>query len=206
MARSAVTATSEQLRRPFDAGATSVGRAGSRACGNAVEVRLTLAGEGDKISELRVVTRGHQLPGDPSALETLFVGMNIAQALAVTHREIAIRLGGLPESQMYCSVLLHEALRSAVAAARGQAQSERVRPPCVTCRCFSVAEDLIRRAVRVNALTSVEQVACYTRAGSGCGLCADGISSILSSVRRERYQGSNPTYAGPPNISPANDE
>lgn len=161
----------------------------------------------DTIAELSVVTRGHQLPGDPSALETFFVGMRVAQALEVTHREIAIRLGGLAESQMYCSVLLHEAMRAAVAAARRRTNvSDRVRPDCVTCRCFSVAEDLIRRAIRGNGLTSVEQVACYTRAGAGCGLCADGITSILSSMRREPNEGASASYVGAPTVSPANDE
>jgi NifU-like protein len=146
------------------------------------------------ITELSIATRGHQLPGDPDALTTLFVGLSAEQALEVTHREIAIRLGGLPESKMYCSVLLHEALRAAVAdAGLRSSLNEPHRRPCVTCRCFTVAEDLIRRAVRVNGLTSLEQVACYTRAGSGCGLCAEGIASILSALQCEAEPSHGPS-------------
>lgn len=163
-----------------------VGTAGSRACGNAIEVRLLLEEHSEVISEVSVVTRGHELPGDPTGLEALFVGLTSQQALEVTHREIAVRLGGLPESKMYCSVLLHEALRSAVAhACQREEPPERARRPCVTCRCFTVAEDLIRRAVRLNRLTSLEQVASYTRAGTGCGLCTDGIATILATAGGE---------------------
>jgi NifU-like protein len=200
-------ATSESARAAVDAQRLGIGRAGSRACGNAIEVRLLLEGPHDTISELGVVTRGQRLPGNPSELVTLFVGMSVAQALEVTHREIAIRLGGLPESQMYCSVLLHEALRAAVASTRqGPDASDRNHRPCVTCRCFSVAEDLIQRAVRLNGLTRLDEVACFTRAGSGCGLCVDAIAAILSSARRDPYHGHGATYLGPATATPANDE
>jgi NifU-like protein len=179
-------ATCEPTRAPLTARRSGVGKAGSRACGNAIEVRLTLEEHTEVISELSVETRGHQLPGDPTGLEALFVGLTVQQALEVSHREIAHRLGGLPESKMYCSVLLHEALRSAVGSAcQREDMGERPHRPCVTCRCFTVAEDLIRRAVRVNRLTSLEQVAGYTRAGSGCGLCTDGIATILASANGE---------------------
>jgi NifU-like protein len=172
----------EHAPAPLSAPRRGVGGAGSRACGHAIEVRVVLEEQREIISELSVVTRGNQLPGDPTGLQTLFVGLTTQQALEVTHREIAARLGGLPESKMYCSVLLHEALRSAVAhACQHEDPPERARRPCVTCRCFTVAEDLIRRAVSLNRLTSLEQVASYTRAGSGCGLCLDGIATILAS-------------------------
>lgn len=174
-------ATAESGRRPLEARRLAIGRAGSRACGNGIEVRLLLEPDGT-IAELGVSARGHQLPGDPSALVAWFVGMSTTQALAVTHREISERLGGLPESKMYCSVLLHEALRAAVSQDDQHDAGER---SGVTCRCFTVAEDLIRRAVRGNGLTSLEQVAGYTCAGAGCGLCAEGIASILSSVSHE---------------------
>jgi NifU-like protein len=179
-------ATSEPSRGRAAAQREGVGRAGSRGCGNAIAVRIALSPESDTLAELRVITQGHQLPGDPLALVTFFVGMSTAQALAVTHREIAIRLGGLPESKMYCSVLLHEALCLAIADATAEPRAkQRSCQACVTCRCFTVGEDLIRRAVRLNGLTSLEQVAGYTRAGAGCGLCADGIASILSSLTPE---------------------
>lgn len=201
-------ATSEPAARvpqPLRAG---LGRAGSRACGSSIEVRLLLEGADDAIAELSVVTRGHSLPGDAAALVTLFVGMSASQALEVTHQEIAVRLGGLPESKMYCCVLLHEALCSALADAR-RLPSAQARRPCVTCRCFTVAEDLIRRTVERNGLTSLEQVARYTRAGAGCGLCADGISSILSSVIGDTESGRGrcaTTCVAATAAAPANDE
>jgi len=84
---------------------------------------------------------------------------------------------------MYCSVLVHEALRAAVADVCAEQTAEgRTCQAGVACRCFAVAEDLIRRTIRANGLTSVEQVTCYTKAGAGCGLCAGDLASILSAA------------------------
>jgi NifU-like protein len=158
-----------------------LGRAGSRASGGAIEVRVVLEGAANVITELVVNAGGHDLPGDSSALPALFVGKDAPKALAVTHREIAHKLGGLPESKMYCSVLVHEALRAAVAGVCAEQTAEGQGCQAgVACRCFTVAEDMIQRTIRANGLTSVEQVTCYTRAGAGCGLCAANLASILS--------------------------
>jgi NifU-like protein involved in Fe-S cluster formation len=44
----------------------------------------------------------------------MVIGMDIAQARAVTREEIAEALGGLPASKMHCSVLAADAIRAAL--------------------------------------------------------------------------------------------
>jgi len=52
----------------------------------------------------------------------------------------------------------------------------------IICRCYVVAEDVIRKAIADHQLKQVEEVTAVTRAGGGCSSCWDDIQGILSSV------------------------
>jgi NifU-like protein len=52
----------------------------------------------------------------------------------------------------------------------------------IICRCYVVAEDVIRKAIAEHQLRQVEEVTAVTRAGGGCSSCWDDIQSILSEV------------------------
>ena len=50
------------------------------------------------------------------------------------------------------------------------------------CRCYVVAEDVIRKAIADHQLRQVEEVTAVTHAGGGCSSCWDDIQAILSDV------------------------
>jgi len=50
------------------------------------------------------------------------------------------------------------------------------------CRCYVVAEDVIRKAISEHQLRQVEEVTAVTRAGGGCSSCWDDIQAILHEV------------------------
>src|SRR5687767_7378100 len=50
------------------------------------------------------------------------------------------------------------------------------------CRCYVVAEDVIRKAIADHRLKQVEEVTAVTRAGGGCSSCWDDIQAILNGV------------------------
>jgi|SRR5436190_511170 len=52
----------------------------------------------------------------------------------------------------------------------------------IVCRCYVVAEDVIRKAIADRQLRQVEEVTALTRAGGGCSSCWDDIQSILNDV------------------------
>jgi NifU-like protein len=149
---------------------------------------LVLHGEDDVITDVAVEAVGSVRHLDAAGVRASFVGRTAEAALHLSHREVAALLGGLPESKMYCSVLLSEAVRAAIHDCRAE-PSSCSSEGAVACRCFAVAEGMIRRAVRLNGLTSLTEVTRYTHAASGCGLCADQVEAVLTDARAQTCDG-----------------
>ncbi len=161
--------------------ANAVGEVGSLACGDALKLFL-------KIENNRIIDASFQTFGCASAIASSSVltdmikGKTVEEALAVTNKDIAKALGGLPQQKMHCSVMGQEALEAAVRNWRGETPAERKVESRIVCKCFGVSEDLIRRAIRENDLTTVEEVTHFTKAGGGCGGCLDDVAAILADV------------------------
>jgi NifU-like protein len=169
-----------------------IGEVGSLACGDALKLTFKLGPDG-RIAEAKFKTFGcASAIASSSVLTEIIKGMTIEQAAKVTNREIADVLGGLPEQKMHCSVMGREALEAAIESYRTGGKVKHELKGHVVCTCFGVTEDEIRRVVQENALTSVEQVTNYCKAGGGCGGCKGEIEKIIEQVQGARA-----------NISPA---
>ena len=169
---------SPPARAPRNGARVGLGRAGNRACGAALRVELVVEGPNERISSLKVEPIGPALE-EAQAFSPLLLGRTATDVLQIPPRELAQMVGGLPEAKMYCSVLLYEALRAAVANARGETHDSDGE---VTCSCYAVSETVLRRAIHMNGLTSVQEVRCFTKAGGGCGCCLSRVAAVISSV------------------------
>ena len=84
---------------------------------------------------------------------------------------------------MHCSVMGREALEAAIAyyrAGKKKVESRQEDHGRLICSCFGVSEDLIRRVIRENKLTTVDEVTYYCKAGGGCATCVEDIEEILA--------------------------
>ena len=158
--------------------ADGVGNVGSIACGDALRLSIRVD-ENQVITDAKFKTFGcASAIASSSMLTEMLKGMRLEDAKKLTNDDIAKALGGLPKEKMHCSVMGREALEAAIADYTGailpMAQGE------VICECFGVTDLEIIRAVRENALKSVEEITTYTKAGGGCGKCEGLLRQILA--------------------------
>jgi NifU-like protein len=178
----------EHFRNPRNVGtipdADGVGEVGSLACGDALKLTFKLGPDG-RISDAKFQTFGcASAIASSSALTEMIKGKTLDEAARVSNQEIAEFLGGLPEQKMHCSVMGREALEAAIDNYRTGGTAKRILQGKVICTCFGVTEEEIRRVIRENGLSTVDQVTNYTKAGGGCGKCKIDIANILDEMRQ----------------------
>jgi NifU-like protein len=157
-----------------------MGEVGSLACGDMLRLTFTLD-ENKRIKDAKFKTFGcASAIASSSALTEMIKGKTIEEAEKITNREIADFLGGLPDEKMHCSVMGREALEAAIENYRGESNGKpHELEGRVVCKCFGVTEDVIKEAIRVNDLTTVEEVTNFTKAGGGCTLCHDELKKMI---------------------------
>ena len=167
--------------------ASVVGEVGSMSTGQALKLYLRL--NADEVIEAATF----QVFGSPgaiaasSALTEMLKGKHIDDAARITSKDISEHLGGLPEEKMHTCTMSMEALEAAYARYRGielEIEADEDEELNI-CRCFSVSEQKIERAIRDNNLASVEDITHFTKAGGGCTSCHPDLKQILQRVRAD---------------------
>lgn len=193
----------DHFLRPRNVGeitdADAVGEVGNITCGDALKLFLKLDDAKETIVDVKFQTFGcASAIASASALTELVKGKSVADVEGITNRNIADFLGELPEEKMHCSVMGMEALQAALSNLRGESDGKMTTGDHehggeydpdgldrIVCYCFGVSERQIREVVKGNALTTVDDVIHYCKAGGGCGGCKRDISAILEKMGEE---------------------
>lgn len=93
--------------------ADGIGEVGNAKCGDIMKIYLKI--RDDVIEDVKFETFGCGSAIASSSMATEMIkGKTLAQALAVTNKDVVEALGGLPAHKLHCSVLAEEAVKSAV--------------------------------------------------------------------------------------------
>ncbi|MCX6740374.1 MAG: iron-sulfur cluster assembly scaffold protein [Candidatus Parcubacteria bacterium] len=106
--------TEEPKEGEFDA----MGEVGSFACGDIMKIWIKVEPETNRIKELKWRTWGCATAIASTSVFSEMItkdgGMTIDEALKITPKDIAERLGGIPDRKFHCSVMADQAFKKAV--------------------------------------------------------------------------------------------
>ncbi len=186
----------DHYRNPRNAGkidnADAIGEAGSLACGDSLKIYLKI--KDGIVTDAKFQTFGcGSAVASSSILTEMIIGKTVEEVKKITNKDIADQLDGLPPEKMHCSVMGYEALEDALKnwdnytdfddIRNDDSQNEKKEKN--VCQCFGVTENFIWDAIKLNGLTTVEEITNYTKAGGACGKCKAAIQDIIDTYYKK---------------------
>ncbi|MBA3698933.1 MAG: iron-sulfur cluster assembly scaffold protein [Planctomycetes bacterium] len=172
----------DHQRKPRNVGkllnASAVGDVGSIVVGDALRFYIGVSGGKITQAKYQVFNCADQVAAS-SVLTEVVAGKTFAEAKALGPSAICAHLGGLDHTALPPRLWAVDGLRAAIAAYESDEVDADAELDPLLCRCFGIAEETARQAVRVSGCTTVDEVVNATGAGTGCGTCRADIPRLI---------------------------
>ena len=150
---------------------------GAESCGDAVRVYWAVDLETEKIVKgtFKSFGCGTAIASSDMMVE-LCQGKTVDEALEITNLDVekALRdtpdVPAVPPQKMHCSVMAYDVIKQAAALYKG-VEKGILDDDEMVCECARVTLKTIQEVIRINDLTTVEQITEYTKAGAFCKSC-----------------------------------
>ncbi|MBU4304772.1 MAG: iron-sulfur cluster assembly scaffold protein [Candidatus Omnitrophica bacterium] len=170
--------------------ADGTGTVGNMKCGDEMMFAIKVNKSKQTIEDCRWKTYGcASAIASTSLLSEAVKGMTLDEAFNISPKDIAGRLGGLPEHKIHCSVLGDKALRAAINdyyARNNMAHKVRQDKARIICRCMNVTDHEIEDAVLEGARTYLELQE-HTKLGTVCGQCKDEAARLMNEYIQKHF-------------------
>jgi NifU-like protein len=150
---------------------------GAESCGDAVRLYWAVEPETDKIlsSKFKSFGCGTAIASSDTMAE-LCKGKTVDEAVKITNIDVekAMRdeadTPAVPPQKMHCSVMAYDVIKKAAAQYKG-VDIDSFEQEVIVCECARVTLSTLQEVIRLNDLTTVEQITDYTKAGAFCKSC-----------------------------------
>jgi nitrogen fixation protein NifU and related proteins len=163
---------------------------GNIKCGDQMAVYIKVDASRNVVTDVKWKTYGcASAIASTSILSEMATGKTLDEACAITSKDIARELGGLPEHKIHCSVLGDKALRAAIDdyyTRRGMLDKVRSEKEHIICQCLGVTDKELEEAVLEGARTYVELQE-KTKCGTVCGNCRQKTLELLEKYTKEHF-------------------
>ncbi|MCK9336949.1 MAG: iron-sulfur cluster assembly scaffold protein [Arcobacteraceae bacterium] len=173
---------------------------GAESCGDAVRLYWVLDETTNKIVAAKFKSFGCGTAIASSDVMTeLTLNKTVDEAVKITNIDVEKALRddentpAVPPQKMHCSVMAYDVIKKAAGMYKG-VDSESFETEYIVCECARVSLETLREVIRINDLTTVEQITDYTKAGAFCKSCIRPgghekkdiyLVDVLADVRRE---------------------
>ena len=150
---------------------------GAESCGDAVRLYWEVDPKDDKIINSKFKSFGCGTAIASSDVMTeLCIGKTVQEAVKITNIDVELALRDDPETpavppqKMHCSVMAYDVIKKAAGMYLGVDEAT-FETEIIVCECARVSLTTLQEVIRINDLTTVEQVTDYTKAGGFCKSC-----------------------------------
>ena len=167
------------------------GTVGNVKCGDEMMFAIKVDKEKGILTDCRWKTYGcASAIASTSILSEAVKGMPLDEAFNISPKDIAQKLGGLPEHKIHCSVLGDKALRAAINdyyLRNNMPEKIKEDKAKTICQCMNVTDHEIEDAVLEGVRTYFELQE-HTKLGTVCGQCKDEATKLLGDYIKKHFE------------------
>ncbi|WP_321530543.1 iron-sulfur cluster assembly scaffold protein [uncultured Desulfuromonas sp.] len=183
---------------------------GAESCGDTVRLFWVVGDEDEVIKAATFKSFGCGTAiASTDMMAEMCIGKTVEEATKITNLDVEMALrdtkdqAAVPPQKMHCSVMAYEVIKQAAAIYRN-VDVETLKDKDIVCECARVSLQMVEDAIRINDLTTIEEIADYTKAGAFCKSCIEPgghekrdiyLVDILARVRAEIEAERNPEGA-----------
>ncbi|MDD3591143.1 MAG: iron-sulfur cluster assembly scaffold protein [Sulfurovum sp.] len=150
---------------------------GAESCGDAVRLYWLIDPKDDRIirSKFKSFGCGTAIASSDMMAE-LCMGKTVDEAVRITNIDVekALRdtpdIPAVPGQKMHCSVMAYDVIKKAASLYKN-VDMESFEEEFILCECARVTQETIQEVIRLNRLSTIEEIIHYTKAGAFCKSC-----------------------------------
>jgi len=150
---------------------------GAESCGDAVRLYWQIDPKTDVIKKSKFKSFGCGTAiASSDMMAELCMDKTVDDALKITNIDVekALRdeeeIPAVPGQKMHCSVMAYDVIKKAASIYKN-VDMESFETEYIVCECARVSQDTLKEVIKLNKLTTVEEITDYTKAGGFCKSC-----------------------------------